>query len=547
MASALPADGHGTIHQFPRRNPTGKADVNAASQAPGTMLQEMLDNSAPGDCVYLAPGTYKLTEPLAIRHDLFMLGFDDADGRKVVLDFDGGRLVPALPLLRVEDNAKVVISTIQFAYSHDVDNADPVKAAQTHAIRVFSGALELRSCTVISTVSGVDVREGATFTGVSTDLSVACVGVEASGRAHLHRGTVAGCAVGLRAATEPSNVSSDEALFVSCGAGVVVEELAEAMVRNTHMKECKVGVAVRSHSTRADPVSVIGSTFRECGRGVFIQGQCCNPTVAKCTFEHCTASGVCIDSGSPQLTGCAVTNTPIGIEVLAGEATITECAVEEFSDVGILVSGPATMPRIVKCLIRADATGQRERATEVVVGAVAQSLMAGAAALLDDAAVTALPPTVPTIGIAIEETSAPHVEDTTFDNNDINICGLGACGVVEANLLGVTEFDNVVYVGATSDVVIQENDIMGTRRGTGVGVYSGARATVRRNKLDSVQLAGVTLRSCGETTVTENEITACQDAVVVMGSSVGKSHRNQTDLATVVFTDAAATFTAATR
>ena len=522
----------GAIHQFPPRKVASAADVT---------LQTVINEAAAGDCIYIAPGTYKIAEPLAVHRDLFLLGFDDADGRKVVIEYDGGCLTPALAALRIEDGAKVVIASVQFSYSHDVERSDPARASTTHAIRVFGGSLELRDCTIVSTVCGVDVRTGASFSGLRTDMSVACVAVDSSGRAHLQRGTVAGCTVGLRASAEPSNVSCDDTLFISCSAAVVVEELAEASIRGATMKECRLGVAIRSNSTRADPVSISGSEFRECGHGVIVQGQCCNPTVTKCVFDQCTTCGICVDSGSPSITGCAVTNTPIGMEILSGEAVISECAIEDFSDVGILISGPSTMPRVIKCLIRADASGSRQRVGE---GAVASQLLASAAELLEGQAETALPPKVPTLGIVIEETAAPQIEDTTFDNTDVNIFGFNACGVVEANVLGVTEYDSVVFVGPSGDVVVRENDFLGTRRGTGVGIYCGSKAMVCRNKMEGIQLAGVTLRSCGETVVTENEFTECQDAVVAMGRSLGIAHRNTTELAVVVFTDAVETFSA---
>jgi nitrous oxidase accessory protein NosD len=540
-----------TIHQFPPK--VIRSDGSRAQAATdnvgdvGAALQALLDACDPGDCVYLNPGTYILSEPLRLTKNVFLMGFDDSDGRAVVLKYDGGRLAPSLSALRVVNGARVSLTHIHIQYTHDVHSTDGALAAATYALSVLEGgSLELKGSRVVSTVGGVDVRYGASFSAADTDLSTACTAVDCAGTAHYGKGVIAGCTVGLRAAAPTSLVSIDQTTITDCGIGIVIEEIADMQMSNCQVKRCKIGCAVRSTGSRADPAVLSSSTFESCARGVVLQGLGCNPRLSKCIFAACATTGLCVEAGTPDVQGCSFVACGVGFEILGGEGLINECVVEGFYDVGVIISGPNAMPRIKKCVIRSDESEENalSRRGHASGGPVFDSLIEQARRVLPEEDQLALPAASSSIGLVIEERAAPHVLSCNFERNGINIWSCDGCGILEGNTFGVTEFDSIVAFGAGCDMTIDSNDIDGTQRGTGIGIFNGATAVVRRNLITNAQLAGVTLRSAANVQVVDNEVTNCQDAIVAMGTSTGAAKRNATSLRTIVFSDAEQSFTA---
>jgi hypothetical protein len=251
-----------------------------------------------------------------------------------------------------------------------------------------------------------------------------------------------------------------------------------------------------------------------------------------------------VDSGAPKVSGSLFSGCAVGIEVLGGEGTVSECVFEAFEETGAIVSGTATMPVFNRCAFRAgDAAGAAHlRATAGSSSELFAGLLAHARQLLPEDEVESLLPTTASIGILIEERAAPHIDDCAFSNCGFNVWAADGCGILEGNAFAPSEYDSVLIVGTESDIVVVGNDFNGTARGTGVGVYGGARATIKKNLFDGTKLAAVTLRSCIGTDVLENEFRDCQDAVLVLGKSSGSAKRNITKLRVVVNSQSAATF-----
>ena len=100
--------------QSSMRDDETSTPIQAPAQTPGTVapsLQDLIDSSSEGDCIYVAPGTYTLAGPLRVSRDLFMIGFDDSNGDGIVLRYDAGCLVPTLAAIRVDGPARTLSST----------------------------------------------------------------------------------------------------------------------------------------------------------------------------------------------------------------------------------------------------------------------------------------------------------------------------------------------------------------------------------------------------------------------------------------------------
>jgi hypothetical protein len=515
---------HGEIRQFPSATfPTLQAAVDACNE---------------GDCVYISPGEHALDAPLRITKKIFLMGFTDADGTLVTLRYNGGALRPAVPMLRV-DSADVTVSHLSIVMTHDAERATGAASCSNVAIDVSEGGmLRLNHCKCDASVVTIMVRRGATMSLSNTTVSSSTIGVRCDGEVHAENISFVDCPTAVDIG-DAASVSIENCTFRGRGVGIADNGHATLKVSGTKFIGSDIGVLFDFETSSPKPPTIKACEFSGCDRGVSVSGAECNPVVAKNTFTRCGESAVCVLGGVPLVTGNTVSRgLKFGLELLGGRAHVSGNVVSACADGGIVISGGTAMPEVVGNELVAHCCAETAGLTASLSHAA--KAMAGAG---DDAAQheAALPVGV-SIGIVIEEGAAPRIDGNTLCDNDVNVWVTDACGVIINNSFDTSRRDNVIVWGPQTDAVLSVNDINGSARATGVSVMHGARCEISRNVIRAAKLAGVCLRGSGKTVIEANEIDDCQDAVVVMGGSVGTALRNQTPLPIEVFSDSTATF-----
>lgn len=508
-------------------------------------VEEAIGLAGDGDCVFIAPGVYEVAEPMMVTKDIYIMGVDET-GECAVLKMDGGRLRPALPIIRF-DTAKSHIKGVQFDFSYDKYLAAPGADAKSFALLVVTGFVVMDEVSITSETGGIRCAPGSHTTLVCSRITTAKSGVAIEGTAFLDRSTFMGCASGVEIHAEPAcSAKVEGCCFSQCGVGIsCVGRGSVRCERSAFVDGTQVGVRLINSGLSSPVASLIRSNeFRGVAhKGVEVGGDGCSVTVSK-NFIHSPgkevvgACGVHVAGGRPEIQTNVVQSCPNGPGILCtGGTPLIESNVVEECAVGIHIRSARPMVRL------------NEITSSTISGVLVESAQLPLLGVYrsgpDDTRPSAHSDDAGSTGFVNPMHEAdPHVEANVMADNQRNICVYSCTGTFLKNELTVSADDNVVLDGPQSvAVVVSGNVIGGSMKGACVLLSNKVEARIQGNEMRGAQQAAVVMRGCGFSEVQRNTGEECQGGVTAMGGAVGRISGNVfgTGMEIEIFSDSQAT------
>lgn len=535
-----------------------------------------------GDCVFLDPIPFTLTEPLLLSRNIHIIGIDEV-GACATLSMNGGLLRPPLPLLRVAAGATVHLKGLTLRYSHN-EAAAPVDAvSQAYCVFVSDGgAAVLDEVRIISSCGGIRGTAvgrpaaslapaltaapppsasgggsdgGGVEGGNGTYITATCckfecdtTAVQVEGRCFLDRCTVAVGARGV-AVQDGAAAKVEGCGFVGGAIGIDVQRRGRVTAERNAFVDVAIGVNLFNSGIRIPQPSLVrGNEFRNpTETAVRADGDGAAAEIAKNlihAFANPLAVGIEVRGGKPEVSSNVVKDC-LGTSIASlGGAALIEGNVIENGSVGICVRNSRPTVRLNEvCQQRAAGICVESSAIPYshgmdVDGPSVLALAAPPAASSSsdgadgpnvsaitsnggDKATSKSGQQQPVIHPLHE--ADPHVEANSLHGNYTNLRVCSVTGTFLKNDLAASVGDNVALEGRlVVPIVLSGNAIGGSLEGCGVLAANGVEAHITDNMIAGAKVAAVMLRGSGFCEVKSNTMAGGQTAFVAMGRAVGR-------------------------